>query len=281
MDNLYDIVKESLYFNKFVINELVCVEYTCPLEDEQLGIFTEHDYIIHVLSGEKTWRTIDGKWTLKEGDTLYVKKGASIITQHLEEDFCMLAFFIPDYIIRSSLAGTPFTAIEKLSEPFTATMLHQAPYLRDFFQSMLTYFKKNEQPPESIVETKIKELILNIAYQSNHPSLISYLNSVLANNIPSLNQIMKSNFCYNLSLKEFAKLSHRSLSTFKRDFKDHYQTSPGKWLLAKRLEFAANLLLSSVNNISQTAFESGFEDVSHFSRVFKSKFGVPPSDYRK
>ena len=100
MQNFYDIVKNSLYFNKFIIDDLVCVEYTCPLEEEQMGIFTQHDYVLHVLSGEKTWRTIDGKHTLKGGETLFVKKGASVITQNFAEDFCMLAFFLPDTIIR-------------------------------------------------------------------------------------------------------------------------------------------------------------------------------------
>lgn len=274
MQNLYEIVKDSLYFNKFVINDLVCVEYTCPLEDEKLEVFTQHDYIVHVLSGQKTWQTIDGEWTLKGGETLFVKKGASLITQHLEEDFCMLAFFLPDDIIRSSLSRTHVPSFEKSAEIFTTAILRDNLYLKDFFQSMLLYFKKNEQPPDSILEVKIKELILNIVYKCGHTSLISYLYSVVANNAPSLSQIMESNFCYNLSLKEFAKLSHRSLSTFKRDFNDLYKTTPGKWLLSKRLKYAANLLLSNNDNISQTAFECGFEDLSHFSRVFKIKYGV-------
>lgn len=280
MQNLYDIVKGSLYFNKFVIDELVCVEYACPLEEEQLGIFTQHDYIIHVLSGEKTWRTINGKWTLKAGETLFVKKGASIITQHFEEDFCMLAFFLPDDIIKESLSKK--RTLEPIkSENFTATLLKDSPYLEDFFQSMLTYFKKREQPPDSILEVKIKELILNIAYKCDNSSLVHYLNSIEIESSPSLRDIMESNFCYNLSLKDFAKLTHRSLSTFKRDFSLQFDTTPGRWLLSKRLDYAANLLLISDDNITQTAFECGFEDISHFSRVFKSKFGVSPSDYRK
>jgi AraC-like DNA-binding protein len=34
-------------------------------------------------------------------------------------------------------------------------------------------------------------------------------------------------------------------------------------------------------NVTEIAFESGFEDVSHFSRVFKEQFEVPPVSYRK
>jgi AraC-like DNA-binding protein len=34
-------------------------------------------------------------------------------------------------------------------------------------------------------------------------------------------------------------------------------------------------------NVTEIAFESGFEDVSHFSRVFKERFDVPPLSYRQ
>lgn len=53
MQNLYEVIKGSLFFNRFVLNDLICVEYTCPLEEEQMGIFAQYDYIIHVLSGKK------------------------------------------------------------------------------------------------------------------------------------------------------------------------------------------------------------------------------------
>lgn len=38
------------------------MEYTCPLEDEHLGVFAQHDYVIHVLIGKKKWKTVHGEW---------------------------------------------------------------------------------------------------------------------------------------------------------------------------------------------------------------------------
>ena len=66
-------------------------------------------------------------------------------------------------------------------------------------------------------------------------------------------------------MEEFAKLCHLSLSTFKRDFFNHYQTTPGKWLLKKRLDHAANLLTNQYSNVTQIAFDSGFENISQQS----------------
>ncbi len=284
MRNLFEFVKENMIFNKFVLNELVCVEYHCDVEDEEVGIFTQSDYIIHVLSGKKTWKTIEGEWTVKPGQTLYVKKGAAMVIQDFDDDFCMLGFFLPDNVIRESLVNT-FNEIpvgsDKNVHQFTVAKLLHKNYLDGFFQSMYPYFKEKNEPPESILKLKIKELLINIVLKCEDHLLISYLKSVASNSEPSLTHIMETNFSYNLKLDEFAKMCHRSLSKFKRDFFNHYNTTPGKWLLNKRLDHAAGLIFNKTSNISQIAFECGFEDVSHFSRVFKDKFGLPPRSYPK
>jgi AraC-like DNA-binding protein len=284
MDNLYQKVKESLTFNKFSLGDLVCVEYSCPVEDEHVGVYTDSDYLIYILSGKKTWRTIQGSWVMEAGQTLFVKKGAAIVTQDFDENFCMLGFFLPDYLIKESLIDIIDTVPipkNELDHQFTASKLKHKSYLEDFIQSMFPYFRDETEPPEALLKLKLKELLINIIYHCNDPLVKSYLKSVAKNSQPSLTQIMETNFCFNLKLEEFAKMSHRSLSKFKSDFFKHYNMTPGKWLLNKRLDHAANLILTRESNISQVSFESGFEDVSHFSRVFKKKFGIKPSAYSK
>ena len=41
------------------------------------------------------------------------------------------------------------------------------------------------------------------------------------------------------------------------------------------------LLKNPMLNVSQVAVDCGFEDLSHFSRAFKEKFGISPAYYRK
>jgi AraC-like DNA-binding protein len=75
-------------------------------------------------------------------------------------------------------------------------------------------------------------------------------------------------------------MCHRSLSSFKREFRKVYGTTPGKWLMERRLIHSASLLQTTDLSVTEISFECGFEDVSHFSRSFKEKFGQSPSDYR-
>jgi transcriptional regulator GlxA family with amidase domain len=51
--------------------------------------------------------------------------------------------------------------------------------------------------------------------------------------------------------------------------------------MQKRLDYASVLIGTSSKSIIDIAFESGFENNTHFSRVFKEKFGTSPLQYRK
>ena len=112
-------------------------------------------------------------------------------------------------------------------------------------------------------------------------ALAAYFRSLADSDAPSVAEIMETNFRFNLLLEEYARLCHRSLSSFKREFQASFQMPPGKWLLGKRLDYAAALFRSSKRNVTEIAFDSGFEDVSHFSRAFKTRFGVSPMAYRQ
>ncbi len=283
MRNFYEIIKDGLYFNKFELDDSVCVEYKCPLEDDYMGICSQTDYVVHVLSGKKTWKTLEDEWVLEAGQTLFIKKGATLIRQFFENDFCMLGFFVSDDLIREAVTELVDRPIKdhKRTFQFTGEELFSNNFLDSYFQSMLMFFRGKEKPSNSLLKLKFKELIGHVIHNNENPLLASYFKSVATSSIPSIPNIMETNFCYNLTMKEFAKLSHRSLSTFKRDFQNHYNTSPGRWLLNKRLERARKLIVTDSLTISQVAFECGFEDVSHFSRSFKEKFGITPSKYEE
>ncbi len=282
MLNFYKIVKDNLNFNRFEFQDTVCLEYTCPIDAEEVGIFSKNDYLVHVLSGKKTYKTINGEWTLEAGQTLYLKKGAEVIHQYFDDEYCMLAFFLTDDLIKDTYDEIKSRVpVKYKNDPleFTATHVRSSDFLEGFFHSMLNYFRGINRPPDQILVLKLKELL--IALINSDPMIAAYFNSVSANDKPSIAQIMEKNFCFNLKIEDFAELSHRSLSAFKRDFQKYYNESPGKWLLKRRVEHAVRLIANTQLSISQVAFDAGFEDVSHFSRSFKGIVGSSPSDYKK
>ncbi len=284
MLNLYENIRTEKHYNKFQIGEMLFAEYTCPIEEESVSIWTHTDYIVHVISGKKIWHTTDGSWNAEAGQTLFFKKGAAIIDQFFDAEFCLFLFFIPDNFIREILKEIGDEIISTpllVSTQDSAIRVNNDVALSAFFQSMQIYFSAAKKPSPSLLKLKLKELILSILLSKSNPALTSYFLSLGKMTVPIISEIMEANFRYNLSLENFAELCHRSLSSFKRDFEKLYRETPGRWLLKKRLEYAAVLLRNETMNISQIIFECGFEDLSHFSKVFKEKYGISPTDFRK
>jgi len=282
MLNFYKIVKENLSFNRFEFRETVCLEYTCPIDAEQIGIFSRNDYLVYVLSGKKTYKTLHGEWTVVPGQTLYLKKGAEIIHQYFDNEYCMLGFFLSDELIRETLEemkGKYPLGSSRERQEFAATLVQPSPYLEGYFHSMLTYFRGIDRPPDHILVLKLKELLVNLL--STDPLLASYFISLAQTSKPSLRRIMEDNYCFKLRLEDYAELCHCSLSTFKREFRQIFRETPGKWITRRRVEHAASILVNTDQSVTEAAFESGFEDLSHFSRVFKQVTGKSPSEYKK
>lgn len=95
-----------------------------------------------------------------------------------------------------------------------------------------------------------------------------------------LEKVMSENYLYNLKVEEFAKLCGRSLSAFKRDFKKAFNTTPSKWIKAKRLAYAKALLIESNLNINEICYDSGFVNASHFIKSFKEQYKISPHQFR-
>jgi len=285
MLNIYEAVRANPIYSKLEIGSFLFAEYTCGVTTKKLPNWTETDYLVHVVTGKKTWHTSDGVWLAKPGDTLFFKKGATIVEQHLAEDVCLLMLFIPDALLRSTVREVVSTLNLKTSNNATirtaALRVENDVALSALFQSMRTYLSGKEKPPEPLVRLKLKELVISILTSGTNPELAAYFQRVGSSDSPAVQEIMEANFRFNLSLEEYAKLCHRSLSSFKRDFQVHFRETPGKWLMQRRLDYSATLLRNSPMNVTEVAFESGFEDVSHFSRVFKDRFGLPPMAYRQ
>jgi len=64
-----------------------------------------------------------------------------------------------------------------------------------------------------------------------------------------------------------------------RQFRILFGTSPHRYLLMRRLEFARDRIHQD-RPLVEVACDAGFADQAHFTRVFKSAFGLTPARYR-
>lgn len=74
-----------------------------------------------------------------------------------------------------------------------------------------------------------------------------------------------------------------SVSRFHTAFKNHFGQTPKEYIRDQRLNRAREILQDPHNfdSIKTIAYEVGINDLSHFARDFKKKFGLTPTEYRE
>lgn len=89
---------------------------------------------------------------------------------------------------------------------------------------------------------------------------------------------MEFDYFKNIPLEKFAKGYGVSKSTFLRNFKKLTGMSPIAYRNKIRLEHAYECLETGIYTVAEVATMVGFNDIPYFSREFKKKFGISPSE---
>jgi len=283
MVNLYSAIKGSNHFRKMEVNDLLFVEYTCLREETKFGIWSNNNYFAFISSGKKEWRTIFHSYEVSEGDILFVKKGANLTHQFFDDEFCAIFIFIPDDFIRTFLqrSGLSDRSPKDLSGQDSVLRIRSDELLESYHTSIQSYLSLSAMPDERLLLHKMEELLLSLFANKVHQPLTDYFISLCQDRQYHMSRLMEENFAYNLSLGEYAQLCHMSLSAFKASFKQFYHTTPGAWLKQRKLDLSTQKILGTDLTISQISFECGFEDTSHFIRLFKQRFNLTPLQFRQ
>lgn len=85
----------------------------------------------------------------------------------------------------------------------------------------------------------------------------------------------------NITLGKIARMCHFSTSYFSKKFHYEFGETFQEYLMKKRLHFAKNLIKSTDLNITRICFESGFNNHTYFTRMFRRQFNLSPSEMRK
>jgi AraC-like DNA-binding protein len=93
--------------------------------------------------------------------------------------------------------------------------------------------------------------------------------------------LMESNACGEIDLPSISERLGISTSRLNEIFKNHTSMTPYQYYIHIKIHKAEILLEQGALPVKEVAYQMGFEDQYYFSRLFKSKTGVSPSDWRQ
>jgi AraC family transcriptional regulator len=87
-------------------------------------------------------------------------------------------------------------------------------------------------------------------------------------------------FLQEITLDTLAEVAMTSKYHFLRCFKEIYRCSPYQYVLQKRLQHGAQLLVGEGHSLTEVALETGFTDRRAFNKAFRKAYGVLPSEFK-
>ena len=264
-------------------SEMTFVAYRSDVYPERNEVFFEEHAVIVVLEGAKKFSSPTQELHVQKGQILFFQRGCYSMNESIDADYKSLVFFVNEKLLKEFVSQHlpifqqrhPITPSKTLPDT-TVLSLTSSPTFTTFIQSLLPYFGAKTPFLNELLRLKFQELLLHLLELDGSGKLRDTLLRIYQGQKTDLDFLMNTYLLKPLSMNELARLSGRSLSAFKRDFEEHFYTSPGHWIRRKRLEHAHFLLRNTEKNVSEVGMEIGYESVSHFIKAYKQQYGFTP-----
>ena len=244
-----------------------------------------------------------------ELELVYVKGGSGKrhIGNHLSYftngDLVFIGSNLPHTGFTDRLTGNDSETIVQMKSDFLGTSFFQVPEMQSIQQMFnrarlgLAFYGKTKDEIGARLERlpgldpfhKLIELlsILETMAQSTEYDILNADGFALEvghqdnDRINVIYQYVRENFQRTIKLEEIAMEVNMTVPAFCRYFKKISRKTFTQFLNEYRVVHACNLLVQSNLSISEVCLDSGFNNFSHFNRLFKEHTGKSPSAYRK
>lgn len=250
----------------------------------QNPVFQDEACFLHFSEGGSEVLTPTEKITIREHESVVLKCGTYFadLFQNRESgqcEVCVIHLF-PD-MLENIFKNEPLLNVKNKNHNRYSHSLSEKQVITHFMESLNLYFENPHLANEEILHLKIKELVVLLLHTEVAQSIEELYSYLFTPQKTKLLDVVESHIYSNINIEQIAFLSGRSLSSFKREFKKHFDDTPANFIRKKRLNRAARLLHHSSLSIREISYQVGYEDSSHFTRLFKQYFKERPSEYRK
>lgn len=275
----------DLGINAENFNPHIYFTFKRKFDETNITNYHYHDFIsmIYVLSGSSTYHIDETMYQVKKGDLLVfnpgvyhrkiVQPGEEILELHTGFGNICVEGLPKNHLIDSTVC------------PVISLPDHEQEFLKCC--SDIFYEQENKEPGcELMLKINVMKLLVlflkatHIEPQCNESSLVNFDSFDKAAIVSTLMTFLNENYMHSISLDTISKSIYLSPAYISKVFKEEMGESPINYVIKLRLAKARELLLEGKLSIKSVARTVGYDDVYHFSKLFKKYHNVSPSKLR-
>ena len=248
------------------------------------------EYELNFIRNAKGARRVAGDHMSEIGDWELVLIGSNLrhawFTHHCKSDNIeeITIQFPVDLLDQKFLSRNPLSPIKAMLEDSAKGILFSQDVtmaIEPYIQGLLT-----KTGFESVLHLMLILHDLSLAPGSRTLSHQTFTNTpetytTSSRRISKTLEYMNKNFSSEISLAEVARIANMTEVSFSRFFKKRTGTNFVDCLADIRLGHAARMLVDTNQNISEIAYNCGFNNISNFNRTFKKKKGCTPKEFKR
>jgi len=137
---------------------------------------------------------------------------------------------------------------------------------------------ENNLAKDALADLSLKFLLLRIIQTQN--LVLIEDTSFRGNRFTPVIQFIKEHLTEKITIDILAKKSFMSKSVFFHSFKEQFGIPPLEYVLRERIQQAKKLMADPGISITDVCYQSGFNSLNYFIKLFKRLEGVTPKQYK-
>lgn len=131
---------------------------------------------------------------------------------------------------------------------------------------------------DALADLALKMLILRIIQTQRLACVQQY--KLTSSRLQAAVRYIQDHLSEKITVAQLAMAACMSQSAFFQSFKESFGLSPLEYVLKARIEQAKKLMADPLISVTEVCYASGFNNLNHFSKLFKRMEGISPRQYR-
>lgn len=262
-------------FKKEPIMSRLSHSFNDPLWSYPYHVHPEDTELIYFSKGEADYQINMEVFHVKKGDLLIVNKGCihSITSSRTNPISCWTCGIMNYQMMDGSDIFLPLT-----KKPYCTANKHEQ-IIQDLFYELEACTQSNSKHSLSIcnaLASALAHIYYDIYQEAQIDSTIkkaSFVQDVLF--------YINENYAKNITLKDLSQHFHISADHISHVFTQTYHVSPINYAIDRRISEAKWMLINTNDSLTSISLKVGYENTTHFSKLFLKRVGYPPLVYRE